>query len=180
VADGGVMDSPQRYGVAYKITNTITGAAYIGIPVTITLLGTPVPWSRHQGGRSTKPFTPAKQRNNAATLRMAAQEEMFERLGDGVPESPWRMRPKAPFSVPVRLDVLAELEIPKTWSKRKQSAALAGDVQPGKRPDLSNVIKQIEDALNGVVFTDDALVVEIAARKVYGLQPKIVVTVSAA
>jgi Holliday junction resolvase RusA-like endonuclease len=135
-------------------------------PVTIVLLGAPVPWARHQGGRSTKPFTPAKQRNNAATLRLYAQNAMFGK--------------HSIFYMPVKLDVLAEFEIPKTWSKRKTAAAIRGEVRPGKRPDLSNVIKQIEDSLNGVVFTDDALVVEIAAGKIYGLQPKIVVTVSAA
>jgi Holliday junction resolvase RusA-like endonuclease len=143
-------------------------------PVTITLLGAPVPWARTQGGRSTKPFTPAKQRNNAALLRLSAQQAMYDQ------ECPGSLMARPAFTVPVRLDVLAEFEIPKGWSKRKTAASLCGEIRPGKRPDLSNCIKQIEDALNGVVFTDDALVVEIAARKVYGLQPKIVVTVSAA
>jgi Holliday junction resolvase RusA-like endonuclease len=145
-------------------------------PVTIVLLGPPVPWARHQGGRSTKPFTPTKQRNNAATLRMAAQQAM---LYNRTPAS-YDCARREPFAVPVRLDVLAEFAIPTTWSRRKTAAALCGEIRPGKRPDLSNVVKQIEDALDGVVFTDDALVVEIAARKVYGGQPKVVITVSAA
>jgi Holliday junction resolvase RusA-like endonuclease len=142
-------------------------------PVTIVLLGAPVPWARAQGGRSTRLFTPTKQRNNAATLRLAARDAMRAPLGDGLAYL------RGPFTVPVRLDVLAEFEIPKTWSKRNRAAALTGKIRPGKRPDLSNVIKQIEDAINGVVFTDDALIVEIRARKVYGIQPKVVITVSA-
>jgi Holliday junction resolvase RusA-like endonuclease len=34
------------------------------------------------------------------------------------------------------------------------------------------------DAFNGVVFRDDALIVTLCCRKIYGLQPKLVVTVS--
>jgi Holliday junction resolvase RusA-like endonuclease len=34
------------------------------------------------------------------------------------------------------------------------------------------------DAFNGVVFRDDALIVAMRCRKIYGLQPKLVVTVS--
>ena len=104
-----------------------------------------------------------RQRNNAAVLRLAAQEAMNGR---------------APFDRPVRVDLQAEFAMPGSWSRRKQEAALRGEVRPGKRPDLSNLCKQVEDALNTVVFRDDALIVEYGLlRKVYSDRPKLVVTV---
>lgn len=135
-------------------------------PVTVILFGEPVAWARARLGQRGVPFTPPRQRNNAATLRLAAQEAMAGRL---------------PFDCAVRLDMTAEFGISASWSKRKQAAALAGEVRPTKRPDLSNILKQIEDAFNAVVFRDDALIVEYGlVRKVYSQTPKLVVTVSEA
>ena len=132
-------------------------------PVTITLLGEPVAWARTRLGSRCIPFTPARQRTNAATLRLAAQEAMKSRL---------------PFDCAVRIDLQIEFSIPSSWSRKKQAAAMRGEVRPGKRPDLSNIAKQIEDAFNTVVFRDDALIVEYGLlRKVYSNQPKLVVTV---
>lgn len=132
-------------------------------PVTFALLGEPVPWARARLGKRGIPFTPERQRNNAATLRMAAQEAMNGQL---------------PFDCPVMLNLHAEFAIPDSWSKRKKAQAIAGIIRPGKKPDLSNIVKQVEDACNTVIFRDDALIVEYGTlRKVYGLQPRIVVTV---
>ena len=36
----------------------------------------------------------------------------------------------------------------------------------------------LPNGFNGVVFRDDALIVTMRCRKIYGLQPKLVVTVS--
>lgn len=131
--------------------------------MTITMLGAPVPWARTAGGRSTHLFTPTKQRKNAETLATIAQREM---------------QGQTPFDGPVQIDMLAVFEIPKSWSKKKQHAAQLGEVRPTRRPDGSNLQKQIEDAFNGVVFMDDSQIVEWRGRKVYGLAPKIVVTIA--
>jgi Holliday junction resolvase RusA-like endonuclease len=136
----------------------------IGIdPLTVVLMGDPVAWARTRISKNGTLFTPARQRNNAAVLRPAAQEAMNGR---------------APLDCPVRVDLQAEFAIPASWSRRKQESALLGELRPGKRPDLSNIAKQIEDAFNAVVFRDDALIVEYGLlRKVYSHQPKLVVTV---
>lgn len=64
----------------------------------------------------------------------------------------------APMAGPVRLRIVAYFEMPKSWSKRKREA-MHGQFHTQK-PDGSNVLKAIEDGLNGVAFGDDCQVVD--------------------
>jgi Holliday junction resolvase RusA-like endonuclease len=141
-------------------------------PVTIVLLGQPVPWAR-AGSKGGHRFTPAKQRNNAATLRLKAIEAMQDM---GSPDGSG-LRPL--FHIPVRVEILAEFQIPASWSKKKQLTMLG---QPhGQKPDLDNIVKQVKDACKSVVYRDDALVAHLGnTRKIWGYQPKLVITVSPA
>jgi Holliday junction resolvase RusA-like endonuclease len=132
-------------------------------PVTFILAGTPVAWARTRVAASGRHFNPAKQRTNAGILRMAASAAM----GD---------RPL--FQCAVRLDVIAEFPVPVSWSKKRQALALAGGIQPVARPDLSNVVKQVEDAIIGVCVRDDSAIVVLQAQKRYSPTPRLVVTIT--
>src|SRR5271165_173073 len=129
-------------------------------PVKIVLLGQPVPWARTRSSKEGMRFTPTKQRNNAATLRKAAHDAMFIGGYQAV------LRPM--LDEPVSIDIIAEFAIPASWSNRKRNRAIIGELWPSGRPDLDNILKQIGDALIG----------EVRARKIYGLQPKLVITVA--
>jgi Holliday junction resolvase RusA-like endonuclease len=51
---------------------------------------------------------------------------------------------------------------------------------PAVKPDLSNYIKSIEDALNGIIWQDDARIVVCNAQKLYamdGSKPRIEVRI---
>jgi Holliday junction resolvase RusA-like endonuclease len=61
---------------------------------------------------------------------------------------------------------------PASWSKVKRAMALAGEIRPVSRPDLSNSLKGIEDALNGLIWQDDARIVEEHLYKWYGDEPR--------
>jgi len=37
-----------------------------------------------------------------------------------------------------------------------------------KRPDIDNLLKAVFDALNGVLYRDDAIILKVMAQKVYG------------
>jgi len=92
-----------------------------------------------------------------------------------------------PFRGPLILTVMAFTE-PPTSSMRKSSReyfarrklpslgaidtrlmVLAGDpAHRTQRPDLSNVVKAVEDGLNGLAFVDDKQIVATIAMKMYG------------
>jgi Holliday junction resolvase RusA-like endonuclease len=134
-------------------------------PVTIILLGEPVPMAHRSASDGGRRYKPAKVVSATAALRLAAQEAMSGHTM---------------LDEPVRLDLLCEVPIPRSWSRRKQLRAIIGELKPGGRPDLSNMLKLCEDAFKAVVWRDDSLVVEQYSRKVYGSQPKIVATIQVA
>jgi Holliday junction resolvase RusA-like endonuclease len=136
-------------------------------PVTITVLGNPASKGRPRFTRQGVAYTPTETRRNAETLAWAAREAMSTQAGNVM------------FDTPVEMIVLAEFQVPKSWSNKKKNAAITGELRHGSRPDIDNVVKQATDALKGVVYRDDSLVWRLAAIKRYSNQPKLVVTVSA-
>lgn len=71
------------------------------------------------------------------------------------------------------VDVLLEIkvQIPASWSQKKQRAAQAGEVRPTGKPDIDNTCKAIFDGINQVVWRDDSQVVNVTARKRYAQVP---------
>jgi hypothetical protein len=62
---------------------------------------------------------------------------------------------RAPLAGAVRLDLVVELPVPLSWSKKRTLAALRGEVRPTSRPDLHNYVKTALDAINTIVVADD-------------------------
>lgn len=77
------------------------------------------------------------------------------------------LRGRAPFAEPVKVTAIVRMVPPQSASKKARAAMLAGAQLPGKKPDLDNVLKAVLDGCNGVAFVDDALITQIAARKLY-------------
>lgn len=57
---------------------------------------------------------------------------------------------------PIKMVIVARMEVPKSASKAARADMLAGRRFPTKRPDLDNIEKAVLDACNGVAFRDDA------------------------
>jgi Holliday junction resolvase RusA-like endonuclease len=72
--------------------------------------------------------------------------------------------------------VFAFFPIPARWPKRKKEQARARLLRPTVKPDWDNIGKTT-DALNAVVWGDDASVVDGFVRKFYADLPELVVTV---
>lgn len=107
-------------------------------------------------------YTPEKTRSYEGMIRTAAMEAMGNRQ---------------PFDVPVEFTLRAVFSVPTSWSTKKRVAALVGQVKPGKKPDLDNIAKAWNDALNGVAYRDDSLIVRMTLDKRYGPAPLVVCTV---
>jgi Holliday junction resolvase RusA-like endonuclease len=131
-------------------------------PVIIRLAGEPKGKGRPRFARASgRAFTPAATRSYEAALRYAAQETMGER----------------PLMVgALEILVVANFPVPKSFSKAKRLAALAGEARPTVKPDVDNLLKTI-DALNGVVFEDDKQIVSATVQKFYSDRPDLTIRV---
>lgn len=91
-------------------------------------------------------------------------------------------RAKYPDALPIETAVVltatAYMSIPKSTSKKRRAAMLAGEIRPTKKPDIDNVLKAVLDGLNGLAFRDDSQVVTIAIRKKYSETPGLTVAIA--
>jgi Holliday junction resolvase RusA-like endonuclease len=131
-------------------------------PVTVIINGEPVAKGRPRMTRRGFVYTPAATRKFEAHGRLSAQLAM-----DGRP----------PIDVPVRIELLVELPVPASWSRRKTADAITGHIRPTSRPDVDNYLKAILDAINTIVVADDAQVVEVYAKKKFSVAPKMIATI---
>ena len=80
---------------------------------------------------------------------------------------------------PIKLTVDVFMQIPRSASRKRQIEMREGRDWPSKRPDLTNVVKCVEDGLNGILYKDDAQIVDLTVRKFWSDEPRIEVIVSA-
>lgn len=66
---------------------------------------------------------------------------------------------------------------PKSMSKKKIEKAENKEILPTKKPDLSNYIKSLEDALNGIAWVDDSMNCRMVLEKFFSKNPRIEVEV---
>ena len=78
-----------------------------------------------------------------------------------------------PTSNPVKLQITVYHAIPKSWKEADKQEALAGIKAAMIKPDGSNVLKAIEDGLNGIAYQDDRQIVSTCAEKLYGVEPRV-------
>jgi Holliday junction resolvase RusA-like endonuclease len=77
------------------------------------------------------------------------------------------MAGREPVSSPVSLTVTINVEPPASWSQRRKQRAADGQIAPTKKPDASNILKSIEDAMNKVVYIDDSQITRLIVHKQY-------------
>lgn len=136
--------------------------------ITIVIPGAPAAKGRPRIGLACgRPvaYTPAKTRTREGVVASLAVDAMAGR---------------APLTGPLRVVIAAIMPVAPSWPKKRQAAALAGEVAPTGRPDLDNILKLVADGMNGIVWGDDSQIVMISARKLYGTPARTIVTVGAA
>lgn len=106
-------------------------------------------------GNFVSTYTPAETTNAEAWVRHCAIEQAGQPCLEG----------------PLRLTVEITVQVAESWSKKKQTAALDGVIYPTGKPDIDNTYKLLADALNGVLWRDDAQIVSLSVTKRYGRAP---------
>jgi len=71
----------------------------------------------------------------------------------------------------INLQVKVYMPIPKSKPRKWRESALRGEVRPTTKPDVSNMIKHLEDVMSGVYFHDDKQIVDLAISKYYDETP---------
>lgn len=130
-----------------------------------TVPGQPVGKGRAMAARRGKfitMYTPSKTANYESLVAHAAHVAMSGR---------------SLMTGPVAMDIEINLQIPESWSKKKKQQAAEGFVAATKKPDCSNILKAIEDGMNGVVYKDDVQIIKASQSKSYSETPGVVVTV---
>lgn len=82
---------------------------------------------------------------------------------------------------PLKSELFFELKFfksyPKSFSKKKQLLAETGHLRPTNKPDIDNYEKLVFDALKGVLYVDDGLVVSCKSEKYYSIKPRVEIKV---
>ena len=115
-------------------------------------------------GGFAKVYTPAdtiSYENKIYSAYIQAQEQLTNKLWDE----------------PLKITLTAFYSIPKSFSKKKVAAALAGLIRPLVKPDIDNIVKVVCDALNSVAYHDDKQIIKIVTEKFYSNEPKLVIEI---
>tara|TARA_R110002049_G_scaffold282589_2_gene462418 strand:- start:2027 stop:2500 length:474 start_codon:yes stop_codon:yes gene_type:complete len=125
--------------------------------------GEPVAKARARSTKGGRHYTPNKTVNYENLVAAIAREQMIMR---------------EPTSKAVCLDVVLQFSVPRSWPKWKREAALKNQIAHTSKPDTTNVIKAIEDGMNGVVWEDDAQSCELHVIELYSDSPGVLVSVT--
>lgn len=128
---------------------------------TAVVLGDPVAQGRprfSRQGEFVKAYDPAKSRDYKSYVRLIAAQNA----------------PDSPVEGAIEFSLRIYRAIPKGMPKYKREAAKAGTLRPVTKPDVSNVLKGVEDALKGVWYKDDSQIVGFGVLgKWYDERPRI-------
>jgi Holliday junction resolvase RusA-like endonuclease len=119
--------------------------------------GIPVPLARPRFGKRGHVYTPEKCQSAKRSIAIDAMKAM---------------RGMDPLTVPLSVEMIFTMKMPKKPKKNQLKGC-----HHVSTPDLSNLIKLVEDALNGVVWKDDSIISELRCWKRYGSEPSTIVRV---
>lgn len=103
-------------------------------------------------------YTPAKTREFENLVGWAAKRAMCQ-------------RPPVASGRALFVQITVSIVPPLSWSKKRRSESFGAFCS--KKPDTDNVAKAILDAMNGIVYEDDAQVVGLIVQKFYAEENEI-------
>lgn len=121
--------------------------------------GEPIAKERPRLGKNGKVYTPRKTHNFETICSLA-----------------YGNRPRLEGEK-LRVEILFNFKVPKSYSKKQRNKALNDEIGPTKK-DIDNCIKTVLDGLNGRAWKDDRYIHEIIAKKQFAEKSKIVVEIT--
>ena len=82
-----------------------------------------------------------------------------------------------PLDGPIEAQMIAYLPIPGSWPKHRREQALSGAVHPQTKPDVDNLLKNL-DGINGIAIEDDKQIVKASICKAYSDNPRLEIRIS--
>jgi Holliday junction resolvase RusA-like endonuclease len=136
--------------------------------IAFTLPGSPTGKGRPRfalRGGVARAYTPEKTASYESLVKLAAARAM---------------QSKEPLSRPARVTIVATFAPPASWSEKKRRAAIeaTNGIHPAKKPDADNIAKIICDAMNGIVYRDDAQITTLRVEKRYGISNGVAVQIN--
>ncbi len=114
--------------------------------------GAPIPLKRHRTNKG-KTYDPSKEdKRNFAFMVKRRSIGLF------------------PHAEAIKVTIEYHMPIPKSYSKKMRLKCL--DQPHIKKPDLTNLVKFTEDALNHILWRDDAIIADLNVKKIYSEEPK--------
>lgn len=115
-------------------------------------------------GKGIRLYDPKKVTVFKRKLGMLAKQQMQERGLD-------------PFDGPLEVCMEFYRPVQTSISQKERARRLSGIHRPIVKPDLDNYIKSTSDALNGILWVDDNLIISLEAKKYYVERPRLTVEI---
>ena len=130
--------------------------------IKFTIIGKPKALKRHRVAKNGRMYDPSYKDKKDIALQMA------------------QFKPKTPFAGDIRLTIRFTMPRPKSHFRTGKYSHLLKDNMPERhsiKPDLSNLLKLIEDILQPDFYVDDSQICEMYAEKIYGDRPNTAVII---
>ena len=123
----------------------------------LVIYGEPIPQGRPRFTKTGHTYDPQRSRNYKQLVRFWVTQYLKKIPG-------WK-----PFENALCVDLTFYMGIPSSWSKQKRVGASQGQIRPTSKKlgDLDNMCKSVTDAVNGLLWVDDAIITDLSARKRY-------------
>lgn len=115
-------------------------------------------------GKGIRLYDPKKVAIFKRQLGMLAKQQMLDRGLE-------------PFDGPLEVYMVFFRPVQESISKKERARRISGDHRPIVKPDISNYVKATEDALNGILWVDDSLIVTETSEKFYAERPHLTVEI---
>ena len=129
---------------------------------TFIIDGKPIAKGRPRFTRNGHTYTPKKTADYEKKIKWQLKEQKAQPFEKGVP---------------LRVEITLYKGHLKSWTKKQVSQAEDGSLLPVKRPDVDNYAKAILDGADGLLWYDDAQIVDLILYKRYDKTPRVEIKV---